>query len=113
MWPFKWKLSAYTYMWCYLLFKISQNEIWKFGQNLLLAKFGSERVKKRIPINADSDKRIQLSSILCPESTWEKIHHEGPIQFISSETRVELNWNFGWLFSCQRRPILYSSYKSQ
>ena len=25
-------------------FKISQNKIWKFGRNLLLAKFGSERV---------------------------------------------------------------------
>ena len=24
--------------------KISQNKIWKFGRNLLLAKFGSERV---------------------------------------------------------------------
>ena len=46
-----------------------------------------------------------------PEFTG--IHHEGPIQFISSETPVELNWNFGWLFSWQRHPILYSSYKSQ
>ena len=35
-----------TYTWCYLLFKFSQNEIWKFGRNLLLAKFGSERVKE-------------------------------------------------------------------
>ena len=26
-------------------FKISQNKIWKFGRNLLLAKLGSERVK--------------------------------------------------------------------
>ena len=25
MWPFKWKLSARTYTWCYLFFKISQN----------------------------------------------------------------------------------------
>ena len=52
-----------------------------------------------------NDKRVQLFSIFCPEFTG--IHHEGPIQFISSETRVELNWNFGWLFSCQRHPILY------
>ena len=44
MWPFKWKLSACTYTWCYLFFKISQNEIWTFGWNLLVAKFGSERV---------------------------------------------------------------------
>ena len=26
MWPFKWKLSACTYTWCYLFVKISQNE---------------------------------------------------------------------------------------
>jgi len=31
-----------------LFFKISQNEIWKFGRNFLLsAKFGSERVKEK------------------------------------------------------------------
>ena len=35
---------ACTYTWCYLFFKISQHEIRKFGRNLLLAKFGSERV---------------------------------------------------------------------
>ena len=42
MWPFKWKLSAFTYTYS----KFQQNEIWKFGRNLLLAKFGSERVKE-------------------------------------------------------------------
>ena len=44
---------------CYLFFKISHNEIWKFGQNLLLAKFGSERVK---PVTVDRHSRnaIQL-----------------------------------------------------
>ena len=47
MWPFKWTLSTCIYTWCYLFFKISQNEIWTFGWNLLLAKFGSERVKQR------------------------------------------------------------------
>ena len=31
----------------YLLFKIPQNKIWKFGRNLLSAKFGSERVKEK------------------------------------------------------------------
>ena len=45
MWPFKWNFSASTYTWCSLFFKISRNEIWKFGRNLLLAKFGSKRVK--------------------------------------------------------------------
>ena len=34
MWPFKWKLSSCTSTWCYLFFKISQNEIWIFDQNL-------------------------------------------------------------------------------
>ena len=47
MWPFKWKLSACTFTWCYLFVKILENEIWKFGQNLPLATFGSERVKRR------------------------------------------------------------------
>ena len=34
------------YTWCNLFFKILQNEIWKFGRNLLLAKFGNERVNE-------------------------------------------------------------------
>ena len=45
MWPFKWKLSASTFTWCHLFSQLSQNEIWKFGPNVLLAEFGSERVK--------------------------------------------------------------------
>ena len=45
MWPFKWKLSSCTSTWCYLFFKILENEIWKFGRNLPSATFGSERVK--------------------------------------------------------------------
>ena len=44
MWPFKWKLSTCTFTWCYLFVKILENEIWKFGRNLPLATFGSERV---------------------------------------------------------------------
>ena len=47
MWPFRWKLSACTFTWCYLFVKIFENEIWKFGRNLPLATFGSERVKTR------------------------------------------------------------------
>ena len=46
LWPLKWKLSAYTYTWRYLFVKILQIEIWKFGQNLPLAPFGSEMVNK-------------------------------------------------------------------
>ena len=46
MWPFKWKLSACTFTWCYLFLKILENEIWKFGRNFPLATFGSERVNK-------------------------------------------------------------------
>ena len=38
MWPFKWKLPACTYTWCYLFFKRSENEIWTFGWTLPLAK---------------------------------------------------------------------------
>ena len=50
MWPFKWKLSACTYARCYLFYKISRNEISKFGRNLLLAKFGSERFNRKCTI---------------------------------------------------------------
>ena len=46
VWPFRWKLSACTFTWCYLFVRILENEIWKFGRNLPLATFGSERVKK-------------------------------------------------------------------
>ena len=45
MWLFKWKLSSCTYTRCYLFDKILENQIWKFGRNLLFVKFGSERVK--------------------------------------------------------------------
>ena len=48
MWPFKWKLSACTFTWCYLFFKILY-KIWKFGRNLPLATFGSERVNPSVP----------------------------------------------------------------
>ena len=48
MWPFIWKLFACTYKWCYVFFKISQNKIGKFGRNLLLAKFSSERVNQKM-----------------------------------------------------------------
>ena len=44
MWPFKWKLSACTFTWYYLFVKSLENEIWKFGRNLPLATFGSERL---------------------------------------------------------------------
>ena len=43
--PFTARVLACTFTWCYLFFKISRNKIWKFGQKLLLAKLGSERVK--------------------------------------------------------------------
>ena len=44
VWPFKWKLSACTFSWCYLFVKILENEMWKFGRNLPSATFRSERV---------------------------------------------------------------------
>ena len=46
--PFKWNLSACTFTWYHLFFKIWENEIWKSGRNLPLATFGSERVKKLV-----------------------------------------------------------------
>ena len=45
MWPLKSELSACTYTWYYLFLKRLENESWKFGRNLPLATFGSERVK--------------------------------------------------------------------
>ena len=44
MWPFKRHLYLNSHI-CYLFSKILQNEIWKFGRNLPLATFGSERVR--------------------------------------------------------------------
>ena len=41
MWPFKLKLSACTYTWCYFVYKTC-----KLGRNLLWAKFDSEMVKQ-------------------------------------------------------------------
>ena len=32
-WPFKWNLSTYNFTWCYLSFKILQNEIYEFLVN--------------------------------------------------------------------------------
>ena len=63
MWPFKWKLSACTFTWCYLFFKISQSEISKFGRNLLLAKFGSEKLKIQHNVNCAHDARSEWSLI--------------------------------------------------
>ena len=57
MWPFKWKLPACTYTWCYLFSKLSHHEIWKFGQNLHLAEFGSERVKQQHMTTWNGNKR--------------------------------------------------------
>ena len=41
-------LPCSTYTWCYLFFKILENEIWKFGRILLFVKFSSERVNSRL-----------------------------------------------------------------
>ena len=48
MWPFKWQLSVCTFTWCFLFFKILENEICKSGRNLPLTTFGIERVKTSI-----------------------------------------------------------------
>ena len=57
MWPFKWKLSASAFTWCHLFSQLSQHEICKFGQNLLLAEFGSERVKHQHKTTWNGNKR--------------------------------------------------------
>ena len=45
-----------------LIFKISQNEIWKFGRNLLLAKFGNERVNEG-HVSTDFGLKTKVSEI--------------------------------------------------
>ena len=47
MWPFKWKLSAFTFTWRHLFLKENESEMkmWNVGRNLPLATLGSERVK--------------------------------------------------------------------
>ena len=47
-------LCLYLHMMLFV-FKISQNEIWKFGRNLLSAKFGSERVKGAVCVLSGGD----------------------------------------------------------
>ena len=59
--PFKWKLSACTYTWCYWFVEILENEIWKFARNLPLATFGSERVKNE---NGDGNDDKEFSFIV-------------------------------------------------
>ena len=61
MWPFKWNLSACTLTWCYLFVKILENEIWKFGPNLPLATFGSERVNSVLETLTGSESGRELS----------------------------------------------------
>ena len=62
MWPFKWKLSTCTFTRRYLFLKILENEICKFGRNLPLATFGSERVKR-----ASTGSQITITR---PYSLW-------------------------------------------
>ena len=47
MWPFKWKLPSCTFTWYLFVFTMLKNEIWKYGRNLPLTTFGSERIKRR------------------------------------------------------------------
>ena len=66
----------------YLFFKISQNEIWTFGWNLLLAKFGSERVKS----NRCKTKKERLEKYIYIS----KIEKIGKSDYHSS---AALSWN--------------------
>ena len=75
-------LPVLIYTWCYLFFKISQTEIWKFGRNLLLAKFGGERVKQlnftfweKDPLRGNQLKRtrrVENLQICKFATTWKK-----------------------------------------
>ena len=49
-------------LWWNLFFKISQNEIWKLGRNLLLAKFGNERVNEG-HVSTDFGLKTKVSEI--------------------------------------------------
>ena len=80
MWPFKWKLSAFTYTRCYLFFKILQNEIWKFGRNLPLATFGSERVNRNKLLKKESYCNFRLTVL------W-GAHNPGIINKLKLNTR--------------------------
>ena len=51
MWTFKCKLSACTFTWCCLFFRVWENEIATFGWNFLLDKFGSEKVERSLSPN--------------------------------------------------------------
>ena len=45
MWPFKWKLSTCTYTWCYLFFKILENEIWNLVEICFLLNLAVKGLK--------------------------------------------------------------------
>ena len=81
MWPFKWKLSAGTFTWYYLFLKILENEIWKFGRNLRLATFGSERVNP-----------IQVQTLALNWTKRLKIRHDQTIK-LTCITRKHININ--------------------
>ena len=77
LWPLKWKLSACTFTECYFFFRISQKEIWKFGQSLLLAKFCSKHI---------IDQKQQHPCDIAPFSTSYK-----PVHSVMSKTDEETN----------------------
>ena len=74
MWPFNWKLSVCTFTRCYLFLKILENEIRKFGRNLPLATFGSERVKWKCASWMFSSCKDQICKYLRCQF---KIHYNG------------------------------------
>ena len=92
--PFKWKLSACTFTWCYLFFQISQNEIWKFGRNLLLAKFGSETVKRLLKMSwiAAHSREVVLLREVPTIASWSFMRN-GPLKWLS-----QLSWYWNVLY---------------
>ena len=79
LWPLKWKLSACTFTECYFFFRISQKEIWKFGQSLLLAKFCSKHI---------IDQKQQHPCDIAPFSTSYK-----PVHSVMSKTKKQTKQN--------------------
>ena len=113
VWPFKWKLSACTFTWCHLFLKILKNKIWKFGRNLPLATFGSERLKpmKRLVF-------IIFHRVLWKTLTFTKfIVHNSHIT-VSWRSKIQPSWVHNWkhkcwapisnMYTCQVIFIMYS-----
>ena len=110
MWPFNWKLSACTFTWCYLFFKILQNEICKFGRNLPLATFGSERVKWLCQTAAcEGEARYVLKAVYQKQNWVEKARNASLPKYLITSRVVPSCSQTGWhIFVGRVRGHFYS-----